>query len=228
MAPPKFADLSKATNDLLGKDYPVGIASLEVNTTTEDKTKFTVSGQKENGFVATDLKAKFNKENYVFTQTWSTANVLTSQLEVDAAGLKMELLGSLSDKHNLKGTVEYKQDNVFARTGLDLFKGPLISGDVVVGNNGYLLGAEVAYQVADAKVNKYQVALGYVASDYSLGLSVLNNKVFTGTYHHKVNAQLEACTRAIYGSVLSLELGSKYQLDGNAFIKVLKFKIVQD
>ena len=32
--PPSFSDLGKPANDLLGKDYPIGSAKLEVNTTT--------------------------------------------------------------------------------------------------------------------------------------------------------------------------------------------------
>jgi voltage-dependent anion channel protein 2 len=34
--PPSFSDIGKPANDLLGKDYPVGTAKLEVNTTTSN------------------------------------------------------------------------------------------------------------------------------------------------------------------------------------------------
>ncbi|KAK5668772.1 Mitochondrial porin [Batrachochytrium dendrobatidis] len=59
--PPNFSDIGKSANDLLGKDYPVGSAKLEVNTTTPNGIKFTVTGNKDNksGLIGSDLKAKY-------------------------------------------------------------------------------------------------------------------------------------------------------------------------
>lgn len=34
MSVPSYSDIGKTANDLLGKDYPIGSAKLEVNTTT--------------------------------------------------------------------------------------------------------------------------------------------------------------------------------------------------
>ena len=66
--------------------------------------------------------------------------------------------------------LEYKQDYVNTRTSLDLFKGPTLAGDVVLGSNGFLVGGEVAYNVNDAKVTRYNAALGYTARDYAVAL----------------------------------------------------------
>lgn len=91
---------------------------------------------------------------------------------------------------NARAGVEYKQDYLFTRSSVDLFKGPTLHGDAVVGyaplsfsngaghkltnfpvrNDGFLAGGEVAYDVSDARVTKYNLAFGYLARDYSVAL----------------------------------------------------------
>ncbi len=66
--------------------------------------------------------------------------------------------------------MEYKQANLLARSSVDIFKGPTLSGDVVAAAEGFLAGAEAAYDIADAKVTRFGVGLGYSNADYSLGL----------------------------------------------------------
>lgn len=51
---PAFSDIGKATNDLLGKDYPIGAAKLEVNTTTA------------NGIVSTDHSKRVHQHFFAF------------------------------------------------------------------------------------------------------------------------------------------------------------------
>lgn len=86
--------------------------------------------------------------------------VLGCQLEMEDSlvkGLKLDLTGSIlpeKSTKNAKAAVEYKKDyvnlilmlfKIFTRSSLDLFKGPTINGDAVVGNNGYIVGGEVSY-----------------------------------------------------------------------------------
>jgi hypothetical protein len=66
--------------------------------------------------------------------------------------------------------VEYKQEYIFTRTSLDLFRGPTILADGVVGSDGFVAGAEVGYDVQEAKVQKYGVALGFIAPLFSVNL----------------------------------------------------------
>lgn len=51
-----------------------------------------------------------------------------------------------------------------------MFKGPTLFGDAVVGSNGFVAGADVAYDVSEAKVTKYGAVLGYIAPLYSVSL----------------------------------------------------------
>ncbi|KAI8912784.1 eukaryotic porin/Tom40 [Gorgonomyces haynaldii] len=233
MIPPSFSDLGKATNDLLGKDYPSGSAKLEVNTTTANGIKFTVTGTKDNksGFIASDLKAKYadKARGLTFTETWSTANVLGATLELQdsiAKGLKLEANGTILPEKgtkNAKAGFEYKQEYIFTRGSLDLFKGPTLSGDAVIGADGYVVGAEFGYDVSEAKITKYAGALGYIAPLYTIQLLAANKaSVFSASYYHKVNAQVEAGAKASWNKSdagVGIEVGTKYQLDKTAFIK---------
>ncbi|KAJ1566079.1 Mitochondrial porin [Nowakowskiella sp. JEL0078] len=234
MPTPVFSDIGKAANDLLSKDYPIGSAKLEVNTTTSNGVKFTVVGNKDNksGVIGSELKTKYSDKSrgLTLTQTWTTNNVLSTQIELldsIAKGVKFDLHGSLHPavgSKNAKAGVEYKQDNVVIRTALDLFKGPTLSGDAVVGSDGWLAGGEVAYEVSNARVTRYNAALGYTTPEYTVSLHA-NNQLgaFVASYFHRVAADIEAGARATWNkasdSAVNLEVGTKYTLDRSSFIK---------
>jgi hypothetical protein len=139
-----------------------------------------VNGAKDNksGAIASDIKAKYSDKSrgLTFTETWTTNNVMGAQLELDNSivqGLKLDLNASLLPEKgtkNAKAGFEYKQEYVFTRSSLDLFKGPTLFADTVVGSNGFVVGADVAYDVSEAKVAKYGAALGYIAPLYSVSL----------------------------------------------------------
>lgn len=232
--PPSFSDISKSVNDLIGKDYPVGNAKLEVNTNTPNGLKFTVVGTKDNksGAISSELKIKYSDKpsGLTYTQVLNNSKVIGGTLELQdslAKGLKLELNGSLlptAGQKTAKAGVEYKQANIFTRAGLDLFKGPTVSADAVVGTDGFLAGAEAGYDVADAKVTKFSAALGYTCPSYTLSLAGAN---FFGTitagYFHRVQPSVEAGARAIWNRSkednILMEVGSKYTLDKDAFLK---------
>ncbi|KAJ3124819.1 Mitochondrial porin [Nowakowskiella sp. JEL0407] len=234
MSPPFFHDIGKSSNDLLSKDYPVGSGKLEVHTTTANGVKFSVLGSKDNksGAIGSELKTKYSDKSrgLTITESWTTSNVLSTQVElVDsiAKGVKFDLHGSLLPavgSKNAKAGVEYKQDNVVVRTALDLFKGPTLTGDAVVGSDGWLLGGEVAYDVSDAKVTRYNAAIGYSNKEYTVSLHA-NNQMssFTAGYFHRVAADIEAGARASWNkaanSPVNIEVGTKYVLDKSAFVK---------
>ncbi|KNC96417.1 uncharacterized protein SPPG_08315 [Spizellomyces punctatus DAOM BR117] len=232
--PPAFSDIGKTTNDLLGKDFPVGSAKLEVNTTTSNGIKFTVLGTKDNktGAIASELKTKYTDKlrGVTFTESWTTSNILGAQLELDntiAKGLKLDFQASLlpaKGTKNAKAGVEYKQDYLFTRSSVDLFKGPTLHGDAVVGNDGFLAGGEVAYDVSDARVTKYNFAFGYLAREYSLALHATNAlSTYSASYYHRVNQDVEAGAKATWvksaDNTVHIEVGSKYVLDNDAFLK---------
>jgi hypothetical protein len=125
-------DLGKSSNDLLSKDYQFSGTSLEVKTKTPSKVAFKVAGRRDSKTqgITGDLETKYAdpKNGLVFTQTWTTSNVLKSQVELEnyiAKGLKLDLNASLIPDKGSKSTlfnVIYKQSGVHTRGSLDVFK----------------------------------------------------------------------------------------------------------
>ncbi|KAJ3090073.1 Mitochondrial porin [Quaeritorhiza haematococci] len=232
--PPSFSDIGKALNDLLGKDYPVGSAKLEVNTTTPNGVKFTVTGNKDNktGAIASEMKAKYSDKSrgLTVTESWTTSNVLGATVELQdtiAKGLKLELNGSLlpaKGQKNAKAGFDFKQEYIYTRGNLDLFKGPTLHGDAVVGSDGVVIGSEVGYDVTDAKVVKLNTAVGYITPEYSMSFHATNMfGAFSAGYYHRVQPGVEAGARALWNktkdSSVSIEVGTKYTLDKETFVK---------
>ncbi|KAF8073912.1 eukaryotic porin/Tom40 [Lyophyllum atratum] len=233
--PPSWKDLGKSSNDLLGKDYPFQGFALEVKTNTPSGVSFKVGGNRAatSDVIHGDIEAKWanRKQGLTVTQTWTTANILRSQVELEnqiAQGLKLDIATSLSPEKNTKTALLnaiYKQSGVHTRGALDLFKGPTFTADTVIGRDGFLVGAEAAYNVTEGNVTRYAAAVGYNAPEYAITLHGLNNlKTFSASYYHRVSADVEAGAKAIYDSKsthggVALEVGAKAYLDTAAFVK---------
>ncbi|KAI9202719.1 eukaryotic porin/Tom40 [Polychytrium aggregatum] len=233
--PPSYSNIGKETNDLLGKDFPAGNVKLEFNSTASNGLKFTVTGSNnagKTGGIIADIKSKFSDKarGFTFTESWTTANVLGVQLELQdniAKGLKLDVNASILPaigSKSVKAGAEYKQEYIFTRANIDLFRGPTIAGDVVVGNDGYIVGGDIAYDVNDAKVTRYNGAVGYANKEYSVTLHATNAfNTFAASYFHRLNPEVEAGARAVWNKSsdanVTIELGSKYTLDKEAFAK---------
>lgn len=165
------------------------------------------------------------------TQTWTTANALDTKLELDnniAKGLKAEVLTKYQPAKQSKGAklnLLFKQPNLHARAFFDLLSGPSANFDAVLGHEGFLVGAEGGYDVQKAAITKYAAAVGYSVPQYSAAITAGNNlSVFSASYYHRVNEQVEAGAKATWdskaGNSVGLEVASKYRLDPSSFAKV--------
>ncbi|KAJ1725365.1 Mitochondrial porin [Coemansia biformis] len=234
MIPPNYSDICKPVNDLFGKDYPFGALKLEVKTTTANGVTFTVNGAQDvkSGSIISELKAKYaDKVNgLTYTESWNTANLVTGQVEIAnkfAKGLKVELSGSSalsSTKRGLRSKFSYQQDNLFARVNIDALS-PSVVTDVTVSRDGALAGAELAYDLNSGAVTKTNSTVGYAGPDYTITLQGNNSlNLFQLAFYQRVTPNVEAGARAVYdyknpeGGV-SAELGAKYLLDKDAFVK---------
>ncbi|RKP10898.1 eukaryotic porin/Tom40 [Thamnocephalis sphaerospora] len=231
----KYADIGKSVSDLLGRDYPVGTVKLEVTTKTPNGVSFTVNGSQDSksGLINGELKAKYAdyKNGLTVTNTWTTKNVLSAQVELEnkvAKGLKLDINASLLPAAGQKAAkvgVNYKQPGVFSRATVDLLKGPSFSGDVVFGREGFLVGAEVGYDVPSGNVTRYSTAVGYSAPQYAVALHAnAGMSVFAASFFHRVNPDVEVGAKATWDSKtqnapVALELGTKYFLDKDTFVK---------
>jgi len=234
MSIPAFSDIAKLSNDLLNKDfYHTSAATIEVKSTTANGVDFKVTGKSSHeGHSTGALEGKYtDKANgLTITQVWNTANALESKLELTdniAQGLKAEALASFYPTTQAKGAkvnLHFKQANLHTRAFFDLLKGPTANLDAVIGHDGFLAGGEAGYDVQKAAITKYSLAVGYTQPSYTASIIAANNlSVFSASYYHKVNSQVEAGAKAVWdskaGNQVGLEVASKYRLDPVSFAK---------
>ncbi|EPS44907.1 hypothetical protein H072_1095 [Dactylellina haptotyla CBS 200.50] len=235
MAPPAFSDIAKPSLDLLNKDfYHTAAATLEVKSKAPNGVAFTVKGKSDHksGAINGQIEAKYTDKptGLTLTQAWTTFNALDTKVELDntiANGLKAEVLTQFlpaAKNTGAKLNLHFRQPNFHGRAFFDLLKGPTFNGDLTVGHEGFLVGAEVGYDVTSAKITRYSAGLGYSISEYTAAITASNNfSIFSASYYHKVNAQVEAGAKASWDakgtSAVGLEVGTKYKLDSLAFVK---------
>ncbi|CAG7984257.1 unnamed protein product [Penicillium olsonii] len=171
-----------------------------------------------------------HRPGLTLTQAWTTSNALDTKLELDnniAKGLKAEILTQYQPAKQSKGAklnLYFKQPNLNARAFFDLLNGPTANFDAVLGHEGFLVGAEGGYDVNKAAITKYSAAVGYSVAQYSAAITASNNlSLFSASYYHRVNAQVEAGAKASWdstsGNAVGLEVASKYRLDPSSFAK---------
>lgn len=232
--PVPFSDISKPVNDLLNKDfYHTSAAALEVKSKAPNGVNFNVKGRSAHeGPISGSLEGKYSDKasGLTLTQTWTTSNSLDTKLELEnniAQGLKTEILTNYLPAKSTFGTklnVIYKQPSIHTRLFGDLFKGPTATFDATVGHEGFVVGAEGGYDVGKAAITRYALAAGYSQLTYAAAVTATNNlSVFSASYYHKVNSEVEAGAKATWdskaGSTVGLEVATKYKLDPSSFAK---------
>lgn len=173
----------------------------------------------------------YERAGLALTQSWTTANVLVSKLELDnkiAKGLKAEAVTDFvphKQDFGAKLNLYFKQPNFNARAFFDVMKGPVANVDAVLGHEGFLVGAEAGYDVQKAGITKYAAAIGYSQPQYTAAITATNSlSVFAASYYHKVSSEVEAGAKATWdsknGDKVALEVASKYRIDPTSFAKV--------
>lgn len=171
------------------------------------------------------------RKGLTVTQAWTTANVLDTKIELNekiAKGLKAEILGQFvpsSQNVGAKLNLHFKQPNFHGRAFVDALNGPTANIDAVFGHEGLVVGAEAGYDVSKAAITRYAAAVGYSMPSYSAAITATNNlSIFSASYYHKVNSEVEAGAKASWdskaGNTVGLEVAGKYRLDPTSFAKV--------
>merc|ERR1711988_1153002 len=235
MAVPAYSDIAKSANDLLNKDfYHINATTLEFKDTAPNGVAFKVTGKSSHEkATSAAFEGKYTDKptGVSLTQTWNTANVLDTKIEVKdslAKGLKLEGLLNYLPATAAKGAkfnLHFQQPGFHGRAFFDLLKGPTANVDAVVGHESFLAGASAGYDVNKAALTAYSAAVGYAHPVYSASLTASDNlSVFAAAYYHKVNSQVEAGAKATWnsktGNTVGLELAGKYRIDPVSFAKV--------
>ncbi|CEG76979.1 hypothetical protein RMATCC62417_11797 [Rhizopus microsporus] len=193
---------------------------------------FKVAGHRDSktGIMVADMETKYvdKKNGVVITEGWTSSNHLNSKVELDnnlTKGLKLELLTSyvpVVDIKIAKLNAIYKKPTLHTVASVDLFKRSF-NVNSVVGRQGLVAGAEVAYNAKEARISNYSAAVGYSQNSYSVALLASNNlSRYAASYYHRINSNLEASGKAEWNSmtnVLGLEFGGKLVLDSTASVK---------
>jgi voltage-dependent anion channel protein 2 len=233
--PPAFSDIAKASNDLINKDfYHTAAAALEVKLKAPNGVNFTAKGTSaHDGPVTSSLEGKKSLSNGIsITQSWNTANMLATKVELNdtfASGLKTEVLSNFSPAAGNKGqkvNLHFKQPAFHGRAFVDYSAAGAIgtTADAVVSHEGMVVGGEVGYDVQKAAITKYSAAVGYTTPLYNAAVTATNSlSVFTASYYQRVNPAVEAGARAVWdsksGNNVGFELAAKYKLDPASFAK---------
>ncbi|KAL5374689.1 hypothetical protein PMIN06_012190 [Paraphaeosphaeria minitans] len=235
LPPPAFSDIAKSSNDLINKDfYHAAAAQLEVKLKAPNGVNFTAKGTSaHDGPVSSSLEGKKALSNGIsITQSWNTANLLSTKVELNdtlAAGLKAEVLSNFKPDAGNQGqkvNFFFKQNNFQGRVFSDLKASGAVSAiaDAVLSHEGFLVGGEVGYDVQKAAITKYSAAVGYTTPIYNAAITATNSlSVFSAAYYQKVNTAVEAGARATWDSksqgAVGLELAAKYKIDPASFAK---------
>ncbi|KAK7532492.1 eukaryotic porin/Tom40 [Phyllosticta citribraziliensis] len=235
MSVPAFSDIPKAANDLLNKDfYHNSAAALEVKLASPNGVAVTTKGTSAHeGPIVGSVEGKKALSNGItVTESWSTANVLNTKVELAdtfSKGLKAELSSVFAPASGNKGqklNLIFKQPIFQTRAFFDYSAAGNLTAvvDGVVGHEGFLVGGEAGYDVQKAAVTRYSAAVGYQTPLYSAAITATNNlNLFTASYYQKVNSAVETGAKASWdakaGSAVGIELASKYKLDPLSFAK---------
>ncbi|EOD50101.1 Outer mitochondrial membrane protein porin protein [Neofusicoccum parvum] len=184
------------------------------------------------GMGITGLMRTSTSTGITVTESWNTANVLNTKVELDntfTKGLKAELSSVFAPSKGNKGqklNLTFKQPAFQTRAFFDYSAAGNLTAvvDGVVGHEGFLVGGEAGYDVQKAAITRYSAAVGYQTPLYSAAITATNNlNVFTASYYQKVNAAVETGAKASWdakaGSAVGIELASKYKLDPLSFAK---------
>jgi len=232
MAPPEFADIGKASKDLLTKEYNFGKTKLEAKSTTATGVEFTSTLERNDadGVLKGEVKTKLKHADtgLVFTDTYSTTNDLVVKVEAPELldGLKADLettFNPYSAKKEVKLGYTFKADSFITTASANVFRTPQVKADFVFGHEGFIAGAQVTFDVASSAAADYAAAVGYSEKDYAVTVHA-NKKLtqFVTTYHHLATNDVTLAAQASWGNSdknILIEVGAQYKLDSNASLK---------
>lgn len=234
MAPPTYSELSKNARDLFSDGYHFGLIKLDMKSKTKSGVEFNTGGvsNQDSGKVFGTLETKYKIDDYglKFSEKWNTDNTLATDITFADKLLKGLTLGYSCTFSPQTGTktgklkTSYKHDNVSATADFDLSlaAGPLVNASTVVGYQGWLAGYQACFDTQRNKLTKNNVAVGYVASDFTVHGAVNNGCDFSGLIYHKARPDLEGAINLEWNSsnnITQFGIATKYNLDADASVR---------
>lgn len=203
MAPPCYADLGKQARDVFSKNFHFGLVKLDCKTKSRTGIEFTASGTslndtgKVNGSL--EIKYKISEQGVTLKEKWNTDNNLNTEITAEdclAKGLKLTsnlAFAPQTGKKNAVVSAAFKGDCFNGTADMDYNGGaPQINSSLVLSQQGWLAGAQLAFDTSKSKLTKTNLALGYTNSDVVLHSHVNDGQVFGASVFQKVRPDVQA------------------------------------
>jgi len=232
MSPPAFGDLGKAARDVFGKGYTVGVVKLDVKAKSDSGVEFNTSGVHvpASGKVSASLETKYKCSDHGVTmsETWNSDNTLSTDISVEdklAKGLKLVLANKfVPSSGQIKGAAKatFKADSITLNGESSLDLCPNMVGAGVIGYQNWLVGGQVGFDTAKSSLTKTNLAIGYVAKDYTLHTYCNDGAHYGGSLYQKINKDLESAVDISYSPASNSSvfgLGCKYNSDRNSSVR---------
>ncbi|CAD5225666.1 unnamed protein product [Bursaphelenchus xylophilus] len=234
MAPPTFADLGKAARDVFGKGYNHGLVKLDTTTrgndngTVEFKTSATHNLTSEQLAGTVDIKFKVPERGVTITEKLNTSGSLSTVLEVNdqfARNLKVTLDSVYvpnTGKRDATLKSEWFNDAARVNINLGLIGGPVALVSGVVGQNGWLAGAQGRFDVSTNELKNTSVAFGYQHPNYTIHSFCNDGKEFGGSLYHRVHKNVELGAQLGWTNgeeKVRYALGSTYKINPDLLLR---------
>lgn len=236
----KYGDIIKSASDLLSKTFKFD-NKVKVETTTNDGVTFKSEGKLGAKGFAASVEAKFKRNNLKFDKLrigtdGKVAGEMTLADVADGLNLTFKAEdGTTAADSSSKGVfgLQYTNADVgVIRADVDVINGPRVSADALFNYEGFLLGgcvkANTGLNAGDEekksgfKVEDYNVALGYDASDFRVAVKTSDtlSKV-SGAYYQKVNSDAAVAAKFDFNRTAGawcVAVGGKYNLSADTTV----------
>lgn len=230
MAPPKFADIGKAADDLFSDDFGGDANKLTLKSKASNGTAIKVEGSRSNatGGVAALLETKFTHKasGLAIKEKWTTKNVVTTEVASNGKfvdGLNLTFCanfqpngGGVSD---LKLKSAYSTDKFTSNVDVTSSK---VAASGVFSFKNFLFGASTNYKLSSGSVSNTSVTVGYTEGDLAVTSTITDAGSVSATLFHTPSADLAAGVELGWNKAdgsTTFGVAGQYTLDSTAFTK---------
>jgi voltage-dependent anion channel protein 2 len=191
MPVPAFADIGKATRELLTGSRSEGAFQYDQKVTVSGKTSdgvsLTVTAAKKGGKLVPSVKAAYSVHHLSVDATVDTSDKVQTNLSVNnlTPGLKLSTSILLPDVESAKVTVDYNNPYLSLKGNVGLTSAPKLDAAASTGYKNWILGGDFGYDAKSSSISKWSAGVGYHAGDYQISAAV-SDKLGTvkGTVYH--------------------------------------------
>jgi hypothetical protein len=194
--PPFFSDMGKNARGLFARCYNMGTIGLTFRSAVPKSGIVfgsSISHNLQDGaiFGGTELRFAYPSQKLNYVQKWNSNNEVVAELsgaDVFTPGFGFgvtSLYAPSSGEYNFASKFSYQQEYVSTMVQTDVFKNKNMSGSVVLGTNGFSVGAAGNYLLEKREVDKVEYGVAYDSPSFGIFGTTSNGKEVTGGVYVK-------------------------------------------